>query len=135
MRSNFLALLLVAAPAFAANTSLVGPGVGSADSLVSEGTKLYNQKKYAKAAELFLTANRASPATLPIYLQLARSLLAAKQIQRSCYVYRVYLKAAACWEQPSRQTSEVVRVISTGTDEGQVLAQAVTALRELGLSR
>jgi len=104
MRSSVLALLLIAAPGFAANTALVGPGVGNADSLVSEGTKLYNQKKYARAAEVFLQANRANPATLPTYLQLARSLLAAKQVQRACYVYRVYLKAAP--ESPDRKKAQ-----------------------------
>src|SRR5688500_17704239 len=43
-RTSVLALLLLVSPALAANTALVGPGVGNADSLVSEGTKLYNQK-------------------------------------------------------------------------------------------
>ena len=104
MRFKVLALLLLSAPCLAANTSLVGPGVGNADSLVSEGTKLYNQKKYPKAAEVFLTANRASPTTLPTYLQLARSLLAAKQVQRACYVYRVYLKAAP--DSPDRKKAQ-----------------------------
>ncbi len=105
MRSSLLVFALAALTAFAApNTSLVGPGVGNADSLVSEGTKLYNQKKYAKAADAFLAANRASPATLPTYLQLARSLLAAKQVLRACYVYRVYLKAAP--ESPERKKAQ-----------------------------
>ena len=105
MRSElFLAALLSSSIALGANTALVGPGVGNADSLVSEGTKLYNQKKYAKAAEVFLSANRANPATLPTYLQLARSLLAAKQIQRACYVYRVYLKAAP--DSPDRKKAQ-----------------------------
>lgn len=104
MRSELLAIVLVTSPSFAAGTALVGPGVGNADSLVSEGTKLYNQKKYPKAAELFLQANRANPSTLPTYLQLARSLLAAKQVQRACYVYRVYLKAAP--ESPDRKKAQ-----------------------------
>jgi thioredoxin-like negative regulator of GroEL len=105
MASRRLALLLVlSAPAFAATNALVGPGVGNADSLISDGTKLYNQKKFAKAAEQFLAANRANPAALPTYLQLARSLLAAKQVQRACYVYRVYLKAAP--ESPDRRKGQ-----------------------------
>ncbi len=104
MRSSLLAIVLAASSAVAAGNPLVGPGVGNADSLVSEGTKLYNQKKYARAAELFLQANRASPATLPTYLQLARSVLAAKQISRACYVYRVYLKAAP--ESPDRKKAQ-----------------------------
>ncbi len=104
MRSSFLAIVLAATTSFAAGTPLVGAGVGNADSLVSEGTKLYNQKKYARAGELFLQANRASPSTLPTYLQLARSVLAAKQISRACYVYRVYLKAAP--ESPDRKKAQ-----------------------------
>lgn len=105
MASKLLvALLLCASGVLAADTALVGPGVGNADSLISEATKLYNQKKFAKAAELFLSANRANPATLPTYLQLARSLLAAKQVQRGCYVYRVYLKAAP--ESPDRKKAQ-----------------------------
>jgi tetratricopeptide (TPR) repeat protein len=92
MRSELLVLALLAAPAFA--EPLLGSGVGNADTLVSEGTKLYNQKKYEKAADDFSRATRANPSLLPPYLQLARSLLSAKQVQRACYVYRVYLKAA-----------------------------------------
>ena len=106
MASRFHWLLLLAAsPALAAaGTALVGSGVGNADSLISEGTKLYNQKKFAKAADQFLAANRANPSALPTYLQLARSLLAAKEIMRSCYVYRVYLKAAP--ESPDRKKAQ-----------------------------
>ena len=53
-----LAALLLSAPAF--GQALVGPGVGNADSLVSEGSKLYNRKQYAKAAENFTRASRAN---------------------------------------------------------------------------
>ncbi|MGL5095217.1 MAG: AAA family ATPase, partial [Planctomycetia bacterium] len=49
--------------------------------------------------------------------------------------WSVYLKAKGAWEQPSRQTSEVIRVIAAGADEEQALSQAVAALREFGLSR
>jgi tetratricopeptide (TPR) repeat protein len=73
---------------------LLGPGVGNADTLVSEGSKLFNRKQYAKATELFLKASRASPSTLTTYLQLARAHMLAKQLQRGCYAYRVFLKAS-----------------------------------------
>lgn len=93
MRSEPLLLALLVASAASADY-LVGPGVGNADTFISEGTKQYNQKQYAKAVDNFTKATRANPALLPPYLQLARSHLAAKQIQRACYVYRMYLKAA-----------------------------------------
>ena len=132
MASKLLALLLLASPALAANTTLVGVGVGNADSLMSEGTKLYNQKKYAKAAEEFLIANRANPAALPPYLQLARSLLAAKQIQRACYVYRVYLKAAP--ESPDRkkaqaESEQCERQLKTAKNQPADLSQAYVETR------
>jgi tetratricopeptide (TPR) repeat protein len=82
--------LAVPAPA---NEALVGPGVGNADTFVSEGSKLFNKKQYPKAAELFLKATRANPATVNTYAQLARAQLLARQVARACYAYRVYLKA------------------------------------------
>ena len=83
---------------------LVGPSVGNADVLLSEGSKLYNQKQPAKAADAFLKATRANPAAVQAYLQLARSHLAAKQLTRACYEYRAYLKAAA--ETPERKKAQ-----------------------------
>ncbi len=71
---------------------LVGVNVGSADTLVSEGSKLFNQKKYPKAADNFLKATRANPTNLATYVQLARASTLAKQLTRGCYAYRVYLK-------------------------------------------
>ncbi len=133
MRSElFLAALLSSSIALGANTALVGPGVGNADSLVSEGTKLYNQKKYPKAAELFLQANRANPSTLPTYLQLARSLLAAKQIQRACYVYRVYLKATP--DSPDRkkaqaESDQCERQVKTARNQPPDLSQKYVETR------
>lgn len=73
---------------------LVGAGVGNADALISEASRLYNKKQHAKAVDLYLKATRVSPTTLATYLQLARSSVLAKQIQRGCYAYRVYLKAS-----------------------------------------
>lgn len=73
---------------------LVGPSVGNADTLVSEASRLYNKKQYAKAVDLYLKATRVAPATLNTYLQLARASVLAKQLQRGCYAYRVYLKAS-----------------------------------------
>jgi tetratricopeptide (TPR) repeat protein len=80
---------------------LVGPGVGNADALISEGSRLYNKKQYAKAAEQYLKASRVAPATLSTYLQLGRALVQARQLQRGCYAYRVYLKASP--ESPDRK--------------------------------
>jgi tetratricopeptide (TPR) repeat protein len=84
-------LSLVASAAFA--DPLVGAGVGNADTFVSEGSKLFNKKQYAKAAEQFLKATRANPALPQTYVQLARAQLLAKELQRACYAYRVYLKS------------------------------------------
>lgn len=94
MRSEFrgLVLLLVASTAFAEG-ALVGSGVGNADTFVSEGTKLFNKKQYAKAADQFLKATRANPSITNTYVQLARAQLLAKDLQRACYAYRVYLKS------------------------------------------
>jgi tetratricopeptide (TPR) repeat protein len=108
MRSELLAAVLLFAPmgAQAATSSepLVGPRVGSADLFMSEGTKLYNRKQYKAAAESFAKATRANPQALSQYLQLARALNADKQVMRSCYVYRVYLKAAP--DTPERKKAQ-----------------------------
>jgi tetratricopeptide (TPR) repeat protein len=92
---RLLALLgALSFPGAASAESLLGPGVGTADSLVSEGSRLFNHKQYPKAVDTFLKATRANPANLPTYLQLARASMLAKQVQRGCYAYRVSLKAA-----------------------------------------
>ncbi|MDP1828164.1 MAG: hypothetical protein Q8L48_33120 [Archangium sp.] len=83
--------MLLASVAFA--DPLVGAGVGNADTFVSEGSKLFNKKQYARAAEQFLKATRANPALPQTYAQLARAQLLAKELQRACYAYRVYLKS------------------------------------------
>lgn len=91
-RVSFVSALLIAAVAVA--EPLVGPGVGNADTLISDGSRLYNKKQYAKAVDQYLKATRVAPATLGTYLQLARASVLAKQLQRGCYAYRVYLKAS-----------------------------------------
>lgn len=94
MRSDLRALVVSLAVASTASAqALVGPGVGNADTLVSEGSKLFNKKQYAKAAEHFLKATRANPANAQTYVQLARAQMLAKDLQRACYAYRVYLKS------------------------------------------
>lgn len=95
-------MALVAGQAFA--QPLVGPAVGNADTLVSEGSKLFNRKQYPKAAEAFLRATRVNPAQLGTYVQLARAALLAKQPQRACYAYRVYLKASS--DSPERKKAQ-----------------------------
>jgi tetratricopeptide (TPR) repeat protein len=97
MASSRALLALVAGVTLSAGARaepLVGPSVGNADTLVSEASKLFNRKQYAKAAELFLKASRANPGAVTTYLQLARAQTLAKQLQPACYAYRVYLKAA-----------------------------------------
>jgi tetratricopeptide (TPR) repeat protein len=125
MRSELAAAaLLFAAPAFA--EVLVGSGVGNADTLVSEGTKLYNQKQYAKAIDNFTKATRANPTLLPPYLQLARSLLAAKQTQRACYLYRMYLKAApetADRKKAQAESEQCERQLKTAKNQPPDLSQ------------
>lgn len=93
MRSDlrWLVLPLVASSALA--DPLVGSGVGNADTFVSEGSKLFNKKQYSKAADQFLKATRANPALAQTYAQLARAQILAKELQRACYAYRVYLKS------------------------------------------
>jgi len=93
MRSRSLVLAAALAATAALAEPLVGQGVGNADTLVSEGSKLFNRKQYAKAADAFLKATRANPAALNTYLQLARAQTLAKQLQPACYAYRVYLKS------------------------------------------
>lgn len=92
MASKALFAAVVLSSALAVAEPLVGPTVGNADALVSEATKLYNQKAYPKASELFLKATRANPANVPVYLQLGRAYLAAKKLRQACYAYRVFLK-------------------------------------------
>lgn len=95
-----MALLSAAAGA----EPLVGPSVGNADLLASEGSRLYNEKQYAQAAEAFLKATRANPANVQACLQLARSYHADKQLRRACYAYRVYLKSVP--ETPERKKAQ-----------------------------
>lgn len=93
MASELRPLCLVLVASIALADPLVGAGVGNADTFVSEGSKLFNKKQYAKAAEQFLKATRANPALPQTYAQLARAQLLAKELQRACYAYRVYLKS------------------------------------------
>lgn len=93
MRTDLAGLLVALLASAAAADPLVGAGVGNADTFVSEGSKLFNKKQYAKAAEQFLKATRANPALPQTYVQLARAQLLAKELQRACYAYRVYLKS------------------------------------------
>jgi tetratricopeptide (TPR) repeat protein len=93
MASDLRSLVFVLLASAALAEPLVGAGVGNADTFVSEGSKLFNKKQYAKAAEQFLKATRANPALPQTYVQLARAQMLAKELQRSCYAYRVYLKS------------------------------------------
>lgn len=92
LRSFFCSVVLCAFATTAFAEPIVGAGVGNADTFVSEGSKLFNKKQYPKAADQFLKATRANPALPNTYVQLARAQLLAKELQRSCYAYRVYLK-------------------------------------------
>jgi tetratricopeptide (TPR) repeat protein len=83
---------------------LVGTGVGNVDTVLSEASRLYNKKQYPKAVDLYLKATRIAPGTLATYLQLARASVLAKQLQRGCYAYRVYLKASP--DTPDRKKAQ-----------------------------
>lgn len=96
--------LLLSGVALGGIEPVVGPGVGNADTFVSEGSKLFNKKQYPKAAEQFLKATRANPSATQTYVQLARALMLANQVQRSCYAYRVYLKSVS--DGPERKKAE-----------------------------
>jgi len=91
MRSSVFALVLFSTAALA--EPMIGSAVGNADTLVSEGTRLFNRKQYKKAADSLLKATRADPANTATYLQLARARSLAKDLAPACYAYRVYLKA------------------------------------------
>lgn len=95
MASERAAALVVALTlsAVASAEPIVGPSVGSADTLMSEASKLFNRKQYAKAAELFYKSTRADPTNVTAYLQLARAQTLSKQLRPACYAYRVYLKS------------------------------------------
>ena len=94
MRSKLMVASCFLSLSAFAGEALVGAGVGSADLFISEGKKLFNKKQYPKAAEQFQKAVRANPGLLPPYADLARALVSSKQLQKGCFAYRVYLKAA-----------------------------------------
>ena len=104
MRSELLFLALFASTALA--QPMVGAGVGNADTFVSEGSKLFNKKQYAKASEQFLKATRVNPPLVQTYVQLARAQLLAKELQRACYAYRVYLKSVPDGPDRKKASSE-----------------------------
>ena len=122
MRSDLrcLALALFASGALA--DPLVGSGVGNADTFVSEGSKLFNKKQYPKASEQFLKATRANPALTQTYAQLARAQILAKELQRACYAYRVYLKSVP--DSPDRKGDAGCGENAAGDPTGQ---RAMTA--------
>ena len=97
-----LAALAVGAPAQA--DPLVGPAVGNADLLIAEGTRFYNEKAFEKSRDNFLKATRIAPATMSTYLALARSYFALKDLERSCSVYRVFVKNSP--ESPDREKAQ-----------------------------
>lgn len=97
MRSEprrWLVVCAVLAWGVASAAPLVGPAVGNADALVAEGTRLYNKRRYANSAGLFLKATRANPTLLPAYLGLARARMKARDVHGACAAYRTYLRSA-----------------------------------------
>ncbi|HEY3448023.1 MAG TPA: hypothetical protein VGK67_16825 [Myxococcales bacterium] len=107
MRSSLAlgaALLVALASGVALAAPIVGPGVGNADLLVAEGTRLYNEKAYEQARDQFLKATRVTPATLGTYLSLARTYSATRDLERAVVVYRVYVKNAQ--EGPDRDKAQ-----------------------------
>jgi len=94
MRSRALVFAVMIASAAAAPAApLVGAGVGNADALLADGTRLYNEKSYGAASDALMKATRANPKLPPAYLQLARSQLAEKKLAQACYAYRAYLRS------------------------------------------
>jgi tetratricopeptide (TPR) repeat protein len=125
-----LAVLLLASSALA--EPLVGPGVGNADTFISEATKLFNRRQYAKAGDLFLKATRASPTNTATYVQLARANMLAKQTWRACYAYRVFLKAVP--DSPERkkasaESDQCERLAATITKEQNAILQKYVDIR------
>jgi thioredoxin-like negative regulator of GroEL len=108
MRSRILLALATTFFCGAASAEpLIGPGVGSSDLLVAEGMRLYNEKAYEPARDRFLKATRASPATLPTYLSLARASFALEDLELSCQVYKVYVRAAPASPDRDKAQSEL----------------------------
>jgi tetratricopeptide (TPR) repeat protein len=83
---------------------VVGSGVGNADLLSAEGSRLYNEKQFEQAKDSFLKSTRVAPTTLPTYLSLARTYFALKDLERACQIYRVYVKNAP--ESPDREKAQ-----------------------------
>lgn len=128
--SLLLMSLLVSGAAWA--EPLLGSGVGNADTFVSEGTKLFNRRQYAKAAEQFLKATRVNSANTGTYVQLARARMLAKQTWKACYAYRVYLKAAP--DSPERkkaaaESEQCERVAASQGKEQNAVLQSFVDLR------
>ena len=92
MRSRALGFAMMLA-ASASAAPLLGSGVGNADALLADGTRLYNQKDYGAASDALLKATRSNPKLLPAYLSLARSQLAEKKLPQACYAYRAFLRS------------------------------------------
>lgn len=109
MLSNAVRRLSIAAWIAAAPTlaePLVGPSVGNADVLMSEGSRLYSLRQYSKAAALLLKATRANPSSLHAYLSLARAYMESKQLRGACSAYKAYLKVAPDSAERSKAVSE-----------------------------
>ena len=76
--------------------------MGNADTLVSEGSKLFNRKDYAEGLGELPQGHPRQPGrrSTPTCSSRAPRLL-AKELSRACYAYRVYLKVAP--ETPERK--------------------------------
>jgi TolA-binding protein len=129
-RALFTAALLCAGAASA--EPMVGPGVGNADLLVAEGTRLYNEKDYAAARDNFLKATRVAPAAMPTYLSLARAYFALKNLDYACQTYRVYVKNAPDSPDRAKAQSELdlcERQLADNPPGGPALSQVYVNLR------
>jgi len=111
---------------------VVGPGVGNADLLVAEGTRLYNEKKYEQARDNFLKATRVAPGNLATYLSLARSYSALKDMERAVIVYRVFVKNAPESVDRTKAQSELElceKRLKTSRAKQQQLSQGFVTVR------
>ena len=67
--------------------------------------------------------------------EVIRRRLSARQGDLSDADWGIYVEAAKAWEQPSDATAPAVRAIATGGTRKQAFAQAMAALRAIGLAR
>ncbi len=100
MASRLIILLLLAALPAQATEPMVGPAVGNADTLVSEGSKLFNRSSTPRPPS---SSSRRRAPTRPTWAPTCSwraPTCSPSSCSRACYAYRVYLKAVARHPRP-----------------------------------